>query len=54
MPAYDANLFDLPAPLTRVILHNPQNAVSVSDVPMLLDSGAEQVLPRLFSLSCSF
>ncbi|MCB8986770.1 MAG: aspartyl protease family protein [Ardenticatenaceae bacterium] len=44
MPAYDATLFDPPAPLARVTLRNPQNADSVSDVPMLLDSGADVTL----------
>lgn len=44
MPAYDANLFDPPAPLARVILRNPGNAVTVADVPMLLDSGADVTL----------
>lgn len=44
MPAYDATLFDPPAPLARVTLRNPQNADPVSDVPMLLDSGADVTL----------
>ena len=44
MPAYDETWFDPPAPLARVILRNPHNAVTVSDVPMLLDSGADVTL----------
>jgi len=44
MPVYDATLFDPPAPLARVTLHNPQSANTVSDVPMLLDSGADVTL----------
>jgi hypothetical protein len=44
MPTYDANLFDPPAPLAQVILRNPQNSNSLSDVPMLLDSGADVTL----------
>ena len=44
MPVYDANLFDPPAPLARVDLSNPQNADSLTDVPMLLDSGADVTL----------
>lgn len=44
MPAYDATLFDPPAPLARVSLRNLQNADTVSDVPMLLDSGADVTL----------
>lgn len=47
MPAYDATLFAPPAPLARVTLHNPLSGVVVSDVPMLLDSGADVTLvPR--------
>ena len=44
MPAYDANLFDPPAPLARVKLRNPNNTDTVSDVLMLLDSGADVTL----------
>jgi hypothetical protein len=44
MPAYDTNLFDPPAPLALVTLRNPQTAISVSDVPMHLDSGADATL----------
>jgi hypothetical protein len=40
MPTYDANLFDPPAPLAQVILRNPQNSNSLSDVPMLLGANA--------------
>jgi hypothetical protein len=44
MPAYDATLFDPPAPLARVTLRNPQNANNISEVLMLLDSGADVTL----------
>lgn len=44
MPAYDVELFDPPAPLTRVTLRNPGNGVVLSDVLMLLDSGADITL----------
>lgn len=44
MPTYDANLFDPPAPLARVTLRNPKNTDTVSDVLMLLDSGADITL----------
>jgi predicted aspartyl protease len=44
MPAYDENLFTPPAPLARVTLRNPHNGATVSDVPMLLDSGADVTL----------
>ncbi|MBI4640138.1 MAG: hypothetical protein HY731_05560 [Candidatus Tectomicrobia bacterium] len=40
MPAYDESLFDPPAPLARVTLRDLQKGALVSDVPMLLDSGA--------------
>ena len=41
MPAYDAALFDPPAPLARVTLRNSDTGAIRSDVPMLLDSGAD-------------
>ncbi len=44
MPVYDDSLFAPPAPLARVTLRHPQNADIVSDVPMLLDSGADVTL----------
>jgi predicted aspartyl protease len=44
MPAYEGSLFTPPAPLARVTLRNPQNGATVSDVPMLLDSGADVTL----------
>lgn len=44
MSAYDAALFDPPAPLARVTLRNPDNLAVLSDVPMLLDSGADVTL----------
>jgi len=44
MPAYDANLFTPPAPVAKVILKNSDNGTILSDVPMLLDSGADVTL----------
>ncbi len=44
MPTDDASLFDLPAPLARVNLRNPNNSDIVSDLLMLLDSGADVTL----------
>jgi len=41
MPVYDASLFDPPAPLARVRLRNMDTGAERSDVPMLLDSGAD-------------
>ncbi len=44
MPQYDSTLFDPPAPLARVTLRNPDTGVVLSDVPMLLDTGADVTL----------
>ncbi len=44
MPPYDANLFDPPAPLSSVTLRNPGTNLMSSDVPMLLDTGADVTL----------
>ncbi len=47
MPAYDAKLFDPPAPVAHVTLRNPATGASLSDVPMLMDTGADvTLLPR--------
>ena len=44
MPAYDAVLFLPPAPLARVTLRNAQSGQTVSDIPLLIDSGADVTL----------
>ena len=41
MPAYDALFFDPPAPLAQVTLRNPIHTNTVTDVPMLMDTGAD-------------
>ena len=47
MPAYDAADFNPPAPLARVTLRNPSTGVTVADVVLLVDSGADvTLLPR--------
>lgn len=47
MPIYDSVLFAPPAPLARVTLRDPTSDSLVSDVPMLLDTGADVTLiPR--------
>ena len=47
MPTYDEARFNPPAPVALVVIHNPRNDWRVSDVPMLLDSGADVTLiPR--------
>ena len=44
MPVYDDRLFNPPAPLASVTLRNPANGKSVSEVSMLIDSGADVTL----------
>ena len=44
MLKYDANQFDPPAPVAHVTLRHPATGVSISDVPMLLDTGADVTL----------
>ncbi|MGZ9222409.1 MAG: hypothetical protein ACXW4Q_09890, partial [Anaerolineales bacterium] len=44
MPKYDAENFDPPAPVAYVTLRNSATGVSLSDVPMLLDRGADVTL----------
>jgi hypothetical protein len=56
MPAYDKRLFKPPAPVAMVTLVNPDTAASLSNVVMLIDSGADvTLLPRsaVTSLSLS-
>ncbi len=49
MPAYDVTSFDPPAPVARVTLRNSESGTTVSDVSMLLDSGADvSLVPALF------
>jgi len=44
MPAYDDRLFSPAAPVVRVTLRNPQTGQNKSDLPMLIDSGADVTL----------
>jgi len=44
MPKYDAENFDPPAPVAYVTLHNSATGVSLSNVPMLIDIGADVTL----------
>ena len=47
MPTYDASRFDPPAPVARVALRNPQSGATVSNMLLLLDTGADiTLLPR--------
>ena len=44
MPSYEASHFDPPAPVARVTLRNPHRGATVSDVLLLLDTGADVTL----------
>jgi len=44
MPEYDAENFEPPAPVAYVTLRNPATGVLLSDVPMLIDTGADATL----------
>ncbi len=47
MPKYDTENFDPSAPVATVTLRHPATGVSLSDVPMLIDTGADvTLLPR--------
>jgi len=47
MPAYDGGRFSPPAPVASVVVRRPDGDSSVSDVSMLIDSGADVTLiPR--------
>ena len=44
MPAYDRGSFSPPAPVARVVVRHSETGSSVSDVAMLIDSGADVTL----------
>ena len=44
MPNYDTLHFDPPAPVTGVMLRDPQSGSTVSDIQLLLDTGADVTL----------
>jgi|SRR5690349_5456655 hypothetical protein len=47
MPTYDAAQFNPPARIAQVTLRNPATGVAISDVVLLVDSGADVTLvPR--------
>jgi hypothetical protein len=47
MPSYDVSQFNPPEPIAHVTLRNPATAVAVSDIVLLMDSGADvTLLPR--------
>ena len=44
MPDYDAENFEPPAPVAYVTLRNPATGVLLSNVPMLIDTGADATI----------
>ncbi len=44
MTQYEGSRFSPPAPLARVVLRNPSSGAARTDVPMLLDTGADVTL----------
>jgi hypothetical protein len=44
MPPYDSDLFDPPAPLARVTLRAVPSRKTVTNVPMLIDTGSDITL----------
>lgn len=44
MPRYEGTFFDPPAPMARVTLVNPKTGQTLSEIPMLLDTGADVTL----------
>lgn len=44
MPKYDSENFDPPAPVAYVTLRDPATGVSLSNVPLLMDTGADVTL----------
>jgi predicted aspartyl protease len=44
MPVYDAKGFNPPAPLARVTLHDQKSRMTLPNVPMLIDTGADVTL----------
>ena len=44
MPKYDAENFDPPAPVAHVSLRDPVTGATLSNVPMLIDTGADVTL----------
>lgn len=50
MPAYDHELFSPPAPSAQIKLRNPITNITITDVPMLIDSGADITLLPQFAI----
>ncbi len=50
MPVHDSALFRPPAPMARVTLRDPESGTTTSNVPMLVDTGADLTLIPLGSV----
>ncbi|HLO32037.1 MAG TPA: retropepsin-like aspartic protease [Anaerolineales bacterium] len=49
MPRYDTENFDPPAPVAYISVRDPETGASLSNVPMLIDTGADvTLLPASF------
>ena len=47
MPSYDVNFASIPAPVARITIRNTVANKTITDVPMLVDTGADATLiPR--------
>jgi predicted aspartyl protease len=46
MPAYDDSRFSPPAPVVHSTVHCPRTGETQADIPMLIDSGADVILPK--------
>jgi hypothetical protein len=51
VPAYDSASFSPPAPVARVTLRNSTTDKEVTDVPMLIDTGADVTLVPRFAIA---
>jgi predicted aspartyl protease len=46
---YNSELFDPPAPIAYVTLRNSEKSIEITNVPMLIDTGADAtLLPHIF------
>jgi hypothetical protein len=50
MPKYNTEHFDPPAPVAYVTLRNPATGALLSDVPMLIDTGADTTLLPVYAV----
>ena len=46
---YNSELFNPPAPIAYVTLRNSEKSIEITNVPMLIDTGADAtLLPQIF------